>query len=179
MSRLVRAGVAAVLGALLVGCSDDPRPKMASSPSASPTVSEAPSTDPTPSQAPDVLGPEETVRAWVEARNETVQGGSSDAVYALSSRDCTTCRDSIEPVTDVYEAGGRFETTGWTVVRTRLVDGSGRAAKVSTALIYESGRTFPTGGASPITYVDQRRIATFELRRDANTWAVSFIGYLS
>lgn len=177
MSRIVSAGVAVVLGALLVGCSDDPRPRMAPPPSASPTVVDTPSPTETP---PEVLGPEETVRAWVEARNQTVQNGSSDAVYALSSDDCTTCRDSVEPVAAVYVAGGRYETFGWRIAALELDPKSQRSApEVNVGLVYSAGRTFPEASASPITYEVERHIATFRLIREAGSWKVRQLVYRS
>ncbi len=180
MSRVVRSVAVGVLAAgFLAGCSDDaPRPRMAPSPTSSPSPTSAPTT-PAPSPTAAALGPEETVRAWVAARNVTVQNGDSTEVYALSTADCTTCQDSIEPVVEVYRAGGRFETVGWKVVKSRVVESSGRAAEVSAALLYESGRTIPSKGAEPVLYEEDRRIAVFRLGRREGSWLVTFVGYLS
>ncbi|WP_177223721.1 DUF6318 family protein [Nocardioides psychrotolerans] len=121
VSRVVRSVVVgAVVGLLCVGCSDDePRPKMAPPPSATPTVSEAPPVDPTPTQATEVLGPEETVRAWVAARNEALTDGDVEAVTALSQSQCSSCENLISPIVETYERGGRYMTAGWSVLRTK------------------------------------------------------------
>ncbi|GEP39527.1 hypothetical protein NPS01_31900 [Nocardioides psychrotolerans] len=180
MSRVGRCVAVALLGALLVGCSDDePRPKMAPTQSAAPTTSS--SVDPTPTEPPpEVLGPEDTVRAWVAARNETVQSGDSDAVYTLSATDCATCRDSVEPVRDVYVAGGRYETFGWRIAALKLDDKSASSSPaVNVGLVYSAGRTFPDASAEPILYDTERHIVTFRLAREAGVWKVHELVYRS
>ncbi|GEP38195.1 hypothetical protein NPS01_18580 [Nocardioides psychrotolerans] len=92
---------------------------MAPPPSATPTVSEAPPVDPTPTQATEVLGPEETVRAWVAARNEALTDGDVEAVTALSQSQCSSCENLISPIVETYERGGRYMTAGWSVLRTK------------------------------------------------------------
>ena len=73
-----RWALATLLAVCLVGaCSDDdPEPDIAdptaSASSSSATVSPSPTVSATPA-----LGPEDTVRAWVEARNAALQDGDT------------------------------------------------------------------------------------------------------
>ena len=80
MKRPLLAALAMLTLVVCAGCNDDPEPDFAPPESTSPAP-----TPPTTSEPPEPerLSPEETVRAWVEARNITVQDGSTDAVYEL------------------------------------------------------------------------------------------------
>ncbi|HET9422562.1 MAG TPA: DUF6318 family protein, partial [Nocardioides sp.] len=104
MKRSPLAALALMLALAGASCSDDdPEPKIAppESSSAEPTETE------TTTEPPDPLDPEETVRAWVEARNVTVRTGDAKAVYDLSTEGCTSCTNSVEPIRQVYRDGGR------------------------------------------------------------------------
>ena len=84
MTRLRTLAMALLLCAAL-GCEDEPTPNI---PDPAPTSS-APSpseteSSPTSSPTAEVLTPEETVRAWVDARNQALQNGDTRAVRALS-----------------------------------------------------------------------------------------------
>jgi len=174
-TRAVNAvAVALLVGLTLSGCSgDDPVPKVEpSSPAPTPT-----SGSPSPSQ--QALSPEETVRAWVKARNEALQDGNVASVQALSERSCRTCHNSIAPIESVYGDGGHFETRGWLVVASRPLSTAGGSATVDAALQYLSGRTFPSAGATPVSYDVERHIARFRLHKVDGHWLISFIGFLS
>ena len=82
MKRSPLAALALMLALACAACNDDdPEPRFGPPESTSP----APTETETTSQAPDPLDPEETVRAWVKARNVTVRTADSTAVYALST----------------------------------------------------------------------------------------------
>jgi hypothetical protein len=164
------------LSLALVGCSGhDPAPKVEpSSPGSSPAAS---SGSPSPSSV--ALSPEETVRAWVAARNSALQDGNVRPVRALDTRSCRTCRNSTASIVHVYRAGGHFETRGWTVDASRLKSLAKRSAVVDAALRYLAGRTFPSAGAGPVVYQVERHIAQFRLERVDGRWLISFIGFLS
>ncbi|MDO9495932.1 MAG: DUF6318 family protein, partial [Nocardioides sp.] len=118
--------------------------------------------------------PEQAVRAWVDARNVTVQTGETTAVDALIAPTCETCRNSVDAVVRIYEQGGHYETSGWTVLKSRVVTESQQSAELSVDLLYDSGRTFPSAGADPITYREERHTAIFRLRREESGWLVEF-----
>ena len=112
MKRSPLAALALMLALACAGCSDDdPEPRFGPPESTSP----APTETETTSAPPEALDPEETVRAWVEARNVTVQNGDAKAVYGLSADGCTSCTNSVEPIRQVYKDGGHLETFGWRV----------------------------------------------------------------
>lgn len=161
---------------VLAGCSgDDPEPKFAPTPTSSPTQA-SPSE---PSATPERRSPEQTVRAWVEARNEALQDGDTTAVEALSAKDCETCQNQIDPIRQLYADGGHFETDGWTVVSSRLKSRSGPRAAVDTAIKYAAGRTIPEADAEPVTYPVERHIVVFKLTAIGGAWRIQFVGYLS
>lgn len=170
-----------VLAATLVSCSDDdPEPKIGdptpSAPSTSATVPETVSGS--PSVTPGV-GPEETVRAWVDARNVALQDGDTSVVSALGATSCGTCEDSLQPIREVYANGGHFETTGWKVLAAKVDEQTETKAKVSAGVEYAAGRTFPNADADPVSYDSEKHVLVFRLELDEGTWRVSFIGYLS
>ena len=75
MKRSPLAALALMLALAGAACNDDdPEPRFGPPESTSP----APTETETTSEAPDRLDPEETVRAWVKARNVTVADGSTD-----------------------------------------------------------------------------------------------------
>jgi hypothetical protein len=177
----MRIGAAAVVAALalsLGACSeDDPEPKFSPPESSSPAPTETTSEPPAP--APEKLSPEETVRAWVEARNITVEDGNTDDVYALSTGNCKTCRDSVEPVARVYRHGGHYETEGWRVEDAERRPDFARSRAVAVAVEFAAGRTFRTADSKPISYAAERQLFLFELQREQGVWKVAKILFVS
>jgi len=162
---------------VLAGCSgEDPEPKMAPTQS----VASTPSTSaPTVSPSVDPMSPEETVRAWVKARNAALQDGDTAAVEALAAKGCEACRHSTDPIRQVYAKGGHYETEGWRLVASRLKSSTSTRARVDTAIKYAAGRTFPEAGAEAVTYGVERHIVVFNLVMEDGAWRIAFIGYLS
>ena len=75
MKRSPLAALALMLALACAGCSDDdPEPRFGPPESTSP----APTETGTTSEPPEPLDPEETVRAWVEARNTALRTGTAD-----------------------------------------------------------------------------------------------------
>lgn len=175
--RLVRvAAPLAALTLILAACTDDdPSPKVDPTPSTSTSTPSSPST-PEPT---DVRDPEQTVRLWVSARNVTVRTGETSEVDALSASGCETCRNSIDAVAQIYEDGGHYETYGWKVVKTRVAKRSDQEVEVSAGVVFGAGKTYPSAGADPIRYDQERHIVIFRLRQGASGWLVHFIGFLS
>ncbi len=140
MKRPLLAALAALALVVCAGCNDDPEPDFAPPESTSP----APTTPPTTSEPPEPerLSPEETVRAWVEARNITVRTGDAYDVRRLSAADCESCADSDRARRGrSTRLAGDFETTGWRVESVEPKpdsDTSGRAAGVAGV---DRGRT--------------------------------------
>jgi hypothetical protein len=157
----------------LGACSDDdPEPKFAPTPSTSAPTAE--STSPVAS-----MGPAEAFAAWVDARNEALTTGDTAGAEALSAATCETCRNSLDPIREIYEKGGHYETDGWTVVASRVISESDDSAKVSAGLKYAAGRTVPEAGAEPVTYEVERHIVQVKLTKEDGQWRVKFMGYLS
>lgn len=160
---------------VLAGCSADADPKVEPTESA-----EAPATTPPePTNSPVVLGPEESVRAWIDARNILLLEGDSTRVEELSAPECTTCRWSVDPVKKVYREGGRFETSGWRVSSSTIRSEGKREAVVALALVIPGGRTIPAIGAAPVTYSEEKRIVLVSVKAGNPSWLVTKLTYLS
>ncbi len=167
MGRLGFISTAGAVAALLLGagCTGEPEPRFAS-----PTSSTSPSGSRSESAA---LTPEETVEAWVLARNEALINGDVSALRSLQTQRCTTCSDLIEPITEIYESGGRFETDGWALNKVER-DGVRVEADVQIA----GGKTVPSDGASPNVYGPETRRMFAVLQDDGLVWKLKRIGFL-
>jgi len=167
--------LALMLALACAACNDDdPEPRFGPPESTSP----APTETETTSEPPDALDPQGTVVAWVEARNTALATGNVTQLQALSAPGCSSCKDQIEPIQQVHEAGGHFETKGWHVKKSRVDSLSRSRASVSTALVLAGGRTVPEAGADPVEYAQEKRIAIFELSNTNGAWSVTLIGFL-
>jgi hypothetical protein len=169
LARLTATLVAALV---LAACSSDPEPKV--EPSESPSSSSVSTSEP-----PEALDPEETVRAWVDARNVLMLQGDAAPVERLSANECRTCRLSIEPVKVVIRDGGHFETSGWRVSKSRVRSETVDAAVVRIDLVIPGGRTIPAAGAEPVLYVEQKRMLLVTTSATGAGWLVSKLVYLS
>ena len=175
-----RWALATLLATCLLGaCSDDdPEPDIAdptaSSSSSPATVSPSPTVTSQPA-----LGPDDTVRAWVDARNAALQDGDTSDVRAFSAPGCGTCDQHIAPIEGVYESGGAFDTPGWTIDRLKVVEQSNNKAKVDVAMTMAAGQTVQQAGATPVTYPEDHRLMFFRLAQQDAGWRISFVGYYS
>ncbi len=88
--NLARLAATLVAVTVITSCSDDPEPR--TEPSETPTSSATESSEP-----PEVLGPEETVRAWVDGVNKAFTGGDVTGRANYRSLGCKSCRDSTSP----------------------------------------------------------------------------------
>jgi hypothetical protein len=178
MIRTRWALVTLVATCLLGACSDDdPEPDIAdptpSVSSSSVVVSPSPTTEP-----PTEPDPEETVRAWIAARNQALQDGDTSAVDALSASDCRSCEELNKVIRQIYAAGGAFHTPGWTVVAAKEKPGS-KPVQVDTALTFAAGQTTPSAGADPVSYDEEKHIVTFKLSKVAEGYRVQLVLFLS
>ena len=179
MARL-RALVAALLLLSVVACEDEPTPDIPDpTPSSSAASPSETASSPTTSPTAEALTPEETVRAWVAARNQALQDGDTTAAEALSAPGCESCENSLGPIRDVYAGGGHYETEGWRVASSDVTGETVDSATIATGLVYAAGTTVPAAGAEPVSYEVERHIAEFRLSRLDGQWLVAFIGYLS
>jgi hypothetical protein len=172
VTRTAVAALALVVAGLAAACDDDPKPRIGPPESTSPAPSG-------PSGTPEALSPEETVRAWVEARNRAVQTGDVKDVYDLSTPDCTACANSVEPVRNVYDEGGRFETEGWQVRSVRRAEDFTSTHSLAAALLFTAGRTIPSAGAQPVTYDAERHIVLFTVSRSRGLWKIDHFAFSS
>lgn len=108
----------AALSLLLVGCSDDPEPKMPDPPA---TSSATPTEEPTETETPEAESAEDFIRRWVEAGDEMQVTGET-AEYAAMTPTCQPCQAFVENVKSVYESGGSAEFAGSRIVQIKRMD---------------------------------------------------------
>src|SRR5262245_60428107 len=96
------------------GCSDDPEPKFSPTPSASPTTSATP--DPEAWEVKSEKGAYAFVRHWIETLNQSGQDGNTTPLMAVSSQTCTSCKNLVDYIDEVYGNGGSIEGSGWKIL---------------------------------------------------------------
>jgi len=170
--------VALLLATLGSACDDEPEPDIAdpspSSSAPSPSESESsPSTSPTP----EALTPEETVRAWVDARNQALQDGDTTDVRTLSAADCRSCDELIKPIESTFAAGGSFATDGWSIGGIRKT--SDQPIRIVTGMDIAGGTTIPEAGGTPVDYQAEKHAIRFELIDTEGALQVSLVLFLS
>lgn len=174
------AFVAVVLLCGLVACDDEPTPDIpdptpsSTSPSVTESVSPA-----TPTETPAALTPEETVRAWVAARNAALGSGETDELRALTDLACTSCVDLIDSIEEVYAAGGHYETTGWRIKSATTRRPEGPRPQVDAAVVIAGGQTVNEAGADPVIYGPEKRIVVFKVHQSDGEYLIDFVGFLS
>jgi hypothetical protein len=175
----LRAFVVAVLLLLLLGCEDEPTPDLPEPPSSSAPSPTETGSGPTTSPTPEVLTPEGTVRAWVDARNSALQDGDTTGVRALTHASCQSCIDLITSIEEVYAAGGSFQTKGWRVKASKTRNADGPHPRVTAGLVIAGGRTISEAGAEPVAYERDKRLAVFKVHQVDAAFVVDFVGFLS
>ena len=179
MSRMRRSAIAAALtGLVLTGCSGSGDPEVESTFTPS-TTSRSSSAAPTAEPTEPALGPEETVRAWVDAWNQLLANGRREAIDELNATECPTCTDLLDPIFGVYRQGGSIQTDGWSVVSARLKSESKSSSTVIAGVRYSSGVTFEREGAPGQPFAEESHLMTFRLAREDGSWRVGRIAYLS
>ena len=153
MRRPVFVGTAGAVAALLLGaagCAGDPEPRFAPpSGEESPSASESASASVSESAAPERLSREETVRAWVEARNAALQDGETSGMLALQLN-CPGCVPFYEPIEATYTAGGYYLTDGWTVLKMLVVDRQTVDLRVEMAAGSSLASASSSSGVAPL-----------------------------
>jgi len=173
-TRAVLTALSVIPVLLVAGCTDDdPKPKF------EPPSSEAPTSATPTSPSPSAADPVSVVRHWVDAQNLAMSSGDSSEVRALGTSDCGSCNGLIDPIDKVIDAGGRFETTGWSVDRAKMVADGQSESTVKAAVTIAAGRTYNSAGAEPVEYDVDRSILEFKLKQVDGQWLVAFVGFVS
>jgi len=175
-------GVIALLATLAVAGCEEGDPSGSATPSGKPipsgTSSPAETTVGT-SDAATFSDPVDVVRAWVTAFNATLRGGDPSGAADLTTADCWTCAEHIDPITKALERGGWFRGGRWSVVRARVSDSNDRKASVYSAISSARGVTLSRQGAEPVSYGPEKFILDIRLERSGEGWLIAEIVYLS
>jgi hypothetical protein len=167
-----------VAGCLVGACSDDdPKPDISDP---TPTVSSTAPTEVTtsPTVAPS-QSPEETLKAWVDAENEALATGSTEALRAFESAKCQGCDDFPKPIEQVYAAGGSFQGGMWKLVNSHVEDISSTTAQLTAAVRVAGGTTVSQAGADPVHYKPQNHLMSFDLVMEGGNWRFRAISFVS
>lgn len=174
-TRAVLASLVLLPALAAAGCgADDPEPKFAPTP----TESSPAGVESTPTGSAEVLGPEETVRAWVSAYNQALASGDVSGLETLADQDCQTCARFVNPIADVHAEGGSFRGGRWELEGAKA-RGGGERRVVDAAVSIAGGRTLASAGADPVTYGPAKHLLKFRMARDGGAWAITFIGFVS
>ncbi len=106
MLSRVLAALTAVLLLSLTACSDSDEPAAEGSGDAG-----APAYADNPGEA----GAEQFVGFWTDTLNDATTSGETDELKSLATDECKACADFAGQLDDIYAAGGRVESDGWTV----------------------------------------------------------------
>jgi hypothetical protein len=156
----------------LAACTSEPEPKFEAEPSQSATQTAGDSVSASPTSTVSEQGPTSVVSAWVQARNAALQNGNTSGVDRLSAPTCRSCEELNKVIRQIYEAGGSFSTSGWTISSSEesVQDGS---AEVNAAIVVAGGQTLASSGAEPVSYGEEKHIVTFRLLSVKDTFVVS------
>ncbi len=66
---------------------------------------------------PGEAGAEQFLGFWTDTLNEATTSGETEDLKALATEECQACSDFAGQLDDIYAAGGRVESEGWTVNR--------------------------------------------------------------
>ena len=123
--------VAAVAAVLVLGaCSDDPTPRFEADPSDTPSLTPTPD-EPEPWEEKSDEGAIAFVEHWVDTFNKSTVTGDSSALDDISSPSCVTCTNFIALTDDIYSAGGRVISDGWSIDSTSDPKVSGKSTLIS------------------------------------------------
>lgn len=124
------------------------------------------------------MGPEETVRAWVDAQNVALRTGDTADLRSLSSGHCRGCDDFIKPIEQVYRNGGHYETAGWVVEAAKAHGDTDVPVEVDVGVTIAGGKTVLKAGERPISYETEKRILLFKVEPGADGSTVAFVGFV-
>jgi hypothetical protein len=175
----LRAFVVAVLLLLLLGCEDEPTPNLPEPPSSSAPSPTETGSGPTTSPTPEVLTPEGTVRAWVDAWNHALRSGETADLEGLGSPDCRNCSNYVATIEDVISAGGEFSGGEWSIVELSADQTATDQARVIVGMSVAAGATVNAAGEDPVVFDAEQRGVVYELAGHGESWRVVAIDLLS
>ena len=161
--RAVASASVMVLALLAAGCTSEAEPSPMPTPSPSPTESETPSpTPPTMPAEAEGTSPNAAkafVRHYFDQINYAALTGHTEALRALSTRDCESCDAIASNVERIYNGGGRISDESWRVRSIYVLKAAGGEATISVGahigrevIVGADGEeTVKDGGKQPMT----------------------------
>jgi hypothetical protein len=108
-----------------------------------------------------------------------METGDTSEMRSLSATRCQGCDNFARAIEQVYEAGGRYETDGWTVIGAKARSLDKVPVAVTAGVSVAGGRTIPAAGQDPVVYNEEKHLLVFKLIPRGEGWLVSFIGFVS
>jgi len=165
---------AASLLALLAvaGCSDDPKPKFAPTPSpSSPTTSATP--EPEAWEVKSKHGAVAFAKHWVDVFNEAQQSGETTDLRSISTDACGSCNGFATQLEDLYGDGGHLESAGWTVLQSVPTQGMPRGEAIIAMRIARSPQVVHKASGKEEQFPGGKATFSAKLVWKAQTWLMN------
>jgi hypothetical protein len=176
---LAVAAVITIIGTLASGCQSNPEPpplqSASSSPPPSPTASASAAAPTLPAKAKGTseAAAKAFVRHYIETVNYAMRTGETAYLSRLARPGCTTCNAIVARIDEVYDAGGRLEGRGWSVLSlTFHPPGPQADVLVAVGVNIAPQITYADKRASPSHSAMSRGNLDFRLSTNARAWIV-------
>jgi uncharacterized protein DUF6318 len=113
------------------------------------------------------------VRFYVATVNYATSTGDSKRLRELDDGKCVSCAGIAKRIDDVYSAGGRIESTGWTVSSMTVVSGPPKTPLVDVGLSLPPQQVTKRSGTRPVRFKGGRLPVTFRLAATPTGWVVN------
>ncbi len=152
MRQIHRHALALGLVLALSACGGDPEPQFEAdtSPTPSEVTTSAPAKEAWEEKSDD--GAIAFVEHWIDEFNAAVRSGETTALADLSDSSCTTCTNFVTLTDEIYAAGGRVETEGWSIRSLSQPKKSGSGTLVSANFEQPKERIWRSKGSKPEKY---------------------------
>jgi hypothetical protein len=178
-----RTSLAVVAAACLVvgGCGGSPEPKSLPKSSPSPSVSASPTPPVMPAAAKEKTdqGAAAFARHFVAAINYVARSGDADALLAISSPTCVSCKSIAERGQTTYANGGRIEGEGWKVLRANVAPNQPHTRVFVDLTIRQAPeQVFASPSASPKSFKGGDHTFSLVLSGRPNGWQATRMDFV-
>ena len=178
MRQIHRHALALGLVLALSACGSDPEPQFEADPSPAPSevTTSAPVKEAWEEKSDD--GAIAFVEHWIDEFNAAVLSGDTTVLTELSGSSCTTCENFVSLTDDIYSAGGRVESEGWSIRSLSDPKDSGDGTLVSANFVQPKERIWRSDDSKPEEYPGGPIDYVLTLEWQAGRWQMSAMDVL-